>query len=213
MGRNSHLMTSHFDTHVTLQHLLTFPKLNDKTRNKFGKSLFSDVAALNRSCGQAGVDVQWCTCLKYETVSAATDSNVERLINTVLKYMNNLHEKVVNGSCATLKLRHVISAARRKPSDEISRFVKSETTEGGRDSCAAKYSKDSVITRYEYDVNFSVEPSGGTYATIGAVVYGEDGGVHVMHSTDISRTNLYGDQPKCVADSYPHLRKFCYCLR
>jgi len=188
-------------------------KLNEKTRNKFGKSLFTDIASLNRTCGEAGVDVQWCTCLKYETVSEAEDGNVVRLIKDIIKYMNNMHEIVVNGSCATLTLGHVINAVRRKPSEEVSRFMKSETAEDGCDSCVAKYSKDSMITRYEYEVNFSVEPSGGTFEALGEVVTGEDGGVKVMHSTDISRTNMYGDAPKCVGDRFPHLRKFCYCVR
>ena len=27
----------------------------------------------------------------------------------------------------------------------------------------------------------------------------------------ISRTNAYGEQPRCIAASMPHLRKYCYC--
>jgi len=29
--------------------------------------------------------------------------------------------------------------------------------------------------------------------------------------SQISRTNMYGRQPHCVMDRYPHLRAYCYC--
>ena len=211
LRRNSHLITSHFDTHATLKHLLAFPDGNAGD-SKFGKSLFSDLSVKNRTCSEAGVDPQWCTCLKYEHVTPSADPNVGKLVDAVLKYINKRNEKLASGFCAPLSLRHVIAAARRKPNDEVSRFLKSETADDGCDSCVAKYADNSVVTRYEYEVNFSVEPSGGTYEAVGEIVLGDDGGVHVMHSTDISRTNMYGDQPRCIGAKYPHLRKFCYCI-
>ena len=42
------------------------------------------------------------------------------------------------------------------------------------------------------------DPSGGT-------------GNEFRLNAAISRIDIYGDQPKCVAKEYPHLRKFCFC--
>jgi hypothetical protein len=32
-------------------------------------------------------------------------------------------------------------------------------------------------------------------------------------SSEISRLNLYRNEPHCVIDKYPELRKFCYCKK
>ena len=51
------LLTSHFDLYNTFQHISTFLLLNEKVNlHKFGRSLFTDIPALNRSCADAGLD-------------------------------------------------------------------------------------------------------------------------------------------------------------
>lgn len=210
LRRNSYLLTSHFDTYATIQHLLTFPRRNKKMLNKYGKSFFTNLENINRTCSHAGVAKHWCTCLNYEPVDPHMDTNVVALAKTVVAYINNLN-RAKTVECAELKFDRIVRSGRRTPSDEVNRFLKTETLKTGCDSCAVKYSKGiKKMTRLEYEVGFSVSPSGGTYEVVGEVVYKEQN-IYISHSSDISRTDLYGKQPECIAKRFPHLRKFCYC--
>ncbi len=33
----------------------------------------------------------------------------------------------------------------------------------------------------------------------------------LVNVNSISRINMYGDQPKCIYETFPHLRKYCFC--
>ena len=96
---NSHLMTSHFDLYSTFQHITTFPHLNENVhKHKYGRSLFTDIAKLNRSCGDAGVDNHWCSCLYYEKVDAVKDKLVLPIVQKILDLINSRNAKTVPGS-------------------------------------------------------------------------------------------------------------------
>ena len=59
-----------------------------------------------------------------------------------------------------------------------------------------------------YQIIFTTKPNDGIYeATVS--VSASDGAV--KGNPEISRTNTYGDQPKCIAKEYPHARRFCFC--
>ena len=59
-----------------------------------------------------------------------------------------------------------------------------------------------------YQVIFTTKPNNGQYeATVS--VSGAQKLVKVKQ--EVSRINLYNDQPKCIAKEYPHAKKFCFC--
>lgn len=33
-----------------------------------------------------------------------------------------------------------------------------------------------------------------------------------MKLSDVSRINLYGSQARCIENTFPNLRKYCYCI-
>lgn len=49
----------------------------------------------------------------------------------------------------------------------------------------------------------------GTYeATVSYI-----NGTYTVKKSDISRTNEYGTQAKCIEKKFPQLRKYCYCKK
>ena len=208
MRHNTRVMTSHFDIHATLHHLLTFP--DDKSATKFGKSLFSDIRSLNRTCEEAGVGVHWCPCLDFQTVPVG-DTTVKEIVTRTLariNFMNNEHPET-EGKCHTLTSKNTVQAARHKPNQNVVQFVNTEQNEEC-DSCHVNM--DSVSTlEYTYRVNFVAQPNNAEYEVTAKLLFDRRHSNHSFQHFDISRTNLYGDQPRCVAKSHPHLRKFCFC--
>ena len=59
-----------------------------------------------------------------------------------------------------------------------------------------------------YKLNFETSPNDGIYEM---TIKLNSGKLEFSERT-ISRTNKYGDQPKCVSGKMPHLRKYCFCL-
>ena len=77
---------------------------------------------------------------------------------------------------------------------------------------SAKFDQKKKMPRYTYEVYFRVFPSSGEYEAGGQVVLNSTGGVgSVKIGSEISRINHYGEQPACIFETHPHLRKYCFC--
>ena len=212
LKRNAHVLTSHFDLYSTFQHLATFPHANPADHGrKYGRSLFSDIAELNRSCSDAGVDNHWCTCLNYHKVDVSNDKYVDRFVTKVVQFINERNIHIVPGKCQVLKLMRITQAGRRTPNAEVNQFKGTKTRWGQCDSCSVQYDKKKKFTRFMYEVNFVVSPSNAEYEASGEVVTKADGETEINIDTHISRTNLYGNQPQCIFSEFPHLRAYCFC--
>jgi len=68
--------------------------------------------------------------------------------------------------------------------------------------------KDGGEKLKNYQVVFIVKPSNGKFEANANLM--ADGKVKV--DPYISRINMYGDQPKCIATTFPHLRAYCLCV-
>ena len=211
LRRNSQILTSHFDLYPTFHHLSTFPQFDKKRSHKYGESLFSDISKLNRTCADAGVEKHWCTCLNYAKVNPEKDENVKKLIGKVIEYINKRNKETAPDQCAVLELKSVETAGRRTPNAEVNMFKDTRTRAGQCASCDVVYDRSKKFTRFRYEVSFTVAPSDGMYEAEGDVVVQANGSVDVRIDTEISRTNLYRDQPKCIVDTFPSLRPYCYC--
>ena len=217
---NSQLMTSHFDLYSTFQHITTFPNLNENVhKHKYGRSLFTNIAKLNRSCSDAGVDNHWCSCLYYEKVDAAEDKHVLKIVQKIIDFINRRNAKVVPEMCDILRVKDIRTAGRRKPSTEMNQFQRTKTKGEGCDTCAVVLDKNKHFSRFVYTVTFSAYPTTfkdsvnpPAYEADAEVVVNTDGSVGVDIDPEISRVNLYGDQPQCIAKEYPHLRSYCVCM-
>ena len=91
LKRNSEVMTTPYDIHVTLKHLLeSFPKVPKP--HPYGRSLFTDIVALNRDCQDAAINSFWCVCSKYEPVQNVND---DLIVQQVAKSMVDIINEII----------------------------------------------------------------------------------------------------------------------
>ena len=99
MRLNRDVLTTHYDTHSTLMHILTFPEVNEKADNSNGVSYLStDLRLLNRSCEDVGIAPHWCLCLRDHSPVQTNDSAAYSTMNKVLDYMNTKNKAEAEGS-------------------------------------------------------------------------------------------------------------------
>ena len=182
LKRNSHVLTTPYDIHVTLKHLLSIHQ--PPIQHKYGRSLFTNIVALNRACMEVGTPQSFCICRKFEKIEHDNE-----LINQIaLKMVETINEKIHSNTmttekCESLRLGNITKASRLINNKE-----------------ARKYDT--------YELNFSVLPSYGLYE--GTVEYSRTEKT-IKVSENLQRISRYGDQPKCIAHLYPHMRPFCFC--
>ncbi len=204
LEHNSNGLTSHFDIHATLHHLLSFP---EEQKVAIGQSLFTKIDQSNRTCASAGVKDFWCPCLQFSPLNT-NDTNVQEAANAVVDYINN---DMINSvpdaktQCKLLQLDDVIRAGKRAPITAVQRFQGTRRN-NNCDECGISYGQAPANEKLEFEVVFRVKESGGIFEAR----LTKEGKLWTVDK-EIGRLNLYGDQPKCVAKKYPHLRKFCYC--
>ena len=206
LKHNSDVLTTHFDTHATLQHILVYPM---QPHVSTGQSLFTYINQSLRTCASAGVKDHWCPCLEFSNVKV-TDENVIEGVKFVLKYINDEiigKNKEAKRKCSVLRLKLIKRARIQLPGEAVRTFEKTFETSKCDECGVVKSEKSEVnpVTKV-YELVFSVEPSHGIYETTVT-----KHGIKWMIGRDISRLNLYHDQPKCIQEKYPELRKFCYC--
>ena len=208
LKRNSHVLTSHFDVYETLQHLLSLSNYT-KTR-PIGKSLFTDIVSLNRSCDEAGVPVHYCPCAQYETVS----TNDTMITNVSMEIVNTINEMLTDEEesrevCEEVRLEDIIRARKSSPNEKVQKHGGTYETEKC-DRCGVAEDTNFRIRVTTYEIVLSVTPSHGIYEATVEYLHDQH---KILVNREISRVNEYGDQPRCIAKELPHLRKFCFCKK
>lgn len=207
---NSQILTSHFDAYQTLRHMLS---LDNYTKSRdIGESLFTNIAPLNRTCADAGVPKHFCPCTEFIPVRT-NSSLVLKISREVVKAIN----KMLRGNplskklCDRLKLKQILRAQIKAPNDRMAKFRNTYEIEKC-DRCGVDFDENFSLNVTMYEVVFSVEPSNGLFET--TVEYLRDTKtIKVGGNDEISRLNVYGDQPKCIAMKIPGLRKYCFCKK
>ena len=184
MQRNTRRLTTYYDVFAMFRHVLTYPEL-PKGPEILGQSLFTDIP-LNRTCASVGIKNHICSCFNYQNV-LPNDKEAVMVTNAIINYMNQLFSFLNNKqkTCALLELKEIKSAGVNIPNN-----------------------KDSGEKLKNYQVVFIVKPSNGKFEANANLM--ADGKVKV--DPYISRINMYGDQPKCIATTFPHLRAYCLCV-
>ena len=203
MLNNTGIMTSHFDLYGTIKHILTNP---DIPKVRTGQSLFKLIDKEKRNCKTAGVADHWCPCLGYTNMSVK-DPLVQKLAKKAVHFMNELvaESKVPRYKCTQLKVDTIIRAGKLGHNWKMESFRKTKG-DSRCDSCLLVFKKQKKKSPITYELVFTVQPSGGMYE-LSVKVDGEK----IVVDPNISRINRYGDQPKCIAAEFPHLRKYCFC--
>jgi len=208
LRHNRKLLTSFFDIHATLHHMLTYPA---QPTVKIGQSLFNKIDPEKRTCEAAGIKEHWCPCLQFISKNT-TDERIISLANATVQFINeNITGAIpqAKSMCSVLKLASVKRAGQRVVNERVRKFKQTaqnikciecdvilETGENSRENTTT------------YEIVFSVTPGNGVFEATVKVENNE-----IFAHPEISRLNRYGTQPECIQKEYPSLRKFCYCTK
>ncbi|XP_046571791.1 uncharacterized protein LOC124279953 [Haliotis rubra] len=204
LKRNSKRLTTPFDIHETFLDLLNLERLtvpiNPEQR---GMSVLRDIPD-NRTCASARIDIHWCACLHQVKVNIE-DKFVVTASEKVVNYINGFTEKL-RGNCSELSLKRIYTAYMVLPNEKVLKFQK--TTDP--DSRNANFSGSVDLDKAHYQITLETHPSDAIYEVTVQVDFRNE--TYQYHVTpEISRLNLYGDQPKCIQKHHPDLRKYCFC--
>lgn len=201
LRRNQDRLTTPFDVHATLLHLLQPGRRSppNGTAGALGISLLEPIPG-ERTCEQAGILPHWCPCQTHKPVPVtepAVVNSAAALVDTLNKLL-----KPFERACAVLRLKEIVDARFGQANDVVLRFVKHQNDVIDRHVVLGQ----KVNAPVDYLIVVRVEPSGGVFE--GTVRYdSEDGTYRVLD--DISRINVYGNQSICIDDA--RMRKFCFC--
>ncbi|XP_073815816.1 uncharacterized protein [Musca autumnalis] len=193
---NQRRLTSPFDIHMTLQHLLQLATAGEHTPQKpldcsTAHSLFQEIPEY-RDCVAACVPETWCTCLPYLTKSPS-DAMVKNVTKLVLVEMNKwLASKNLSSLCSELSL-HKISHAFLRDHDPAM-------------LSSAFASADINTYRIEFSTYPKTNPVTQFSATVDYNVRSEKISINVE---DIARHSKYEKTAKCVDDK--EAKKYCIC--
>ncbi|KAJ8938491.1 hypothetical protein NQ318_020807 [Aromia moschata] len=181
---NSYRLTSPYDVHMTLKHILVLSGHNYTIAPGDAcpkcRSLFEEVEE-ERSCEDAGIEQHWCTCAGY-TSSHLTKEVADKVTSYVIGQIHDLmRSRNSDHRCAKYTVDKLISSSLSHPF-----LYKNDTY------LLVKFQTNPKAV-YETTINFKGDIKGQNYSISG----------------DISRLDSYSDHSKCVSDAY--LKKYCYC--
>ncbi|CAI9738683.1 XP_029648894.2uncharacterized protein LOC115222734 [Octopus vulgaris] len=202
---NSHRLTTPFDIYETLVDILDMKKAMKRDHNEEIEStqrkrisLFRKVP-LNRTCEEATILPHWCTCHESKPVKI-TDSIVAKGAQYLVKCINKKTSQLRN-LCDQLELVSIKDAVIMAANTNLLRFVRNRNYVINRHVVYGN--KVNTIIK-DYQLTIQTNPGGGLFE--GTVRY-DSKTKHFSLLGDISRTNMYGDQARCVSNA----RKFCFC--
>lgn len=202
---NVDVLTTPFDIHTTILDVVGLKHL----RNNYtvpGSSLPRGMSLLkpipkSRSCSEADILAHWCACLNWADVSPV-DKMYERAPMALANFINQLIAD--NDKCATRSLTSIEWVKRENVNDQVLKFIDVNTEN------YVPIFEESVSYNFEfYQVKIVMSPMNAAYE--GTITYIRYLDQFLISEQYISRVNAYGQEPKCVMKTHPHLRKYCYC--
>ena len=212
---NQNRLTSPFDIHATLKHLVRGMSVLSDSQNssinsikgkpdrslRYGKTLFEEIPE-DRSCRSIPISDHWCACHSSEPIPNldAVRPMSEFIVNETNRLLEPVSEK-----CAELTLDTTQSAAEQRMNDKALRFDGCKR----EDLCSqnAKYSNESFVSQTKnFLITVMVRPSGALLEATLNYDIKED---KMSLIGDISRINSYGNQSLCIENAF--LRKYCFC--
>ena len=113
-------LTTGFDLHATLKHLLELNSHgNDVFKTLHGTSLFSPIP-VNRTCAEATIEPHWCSCLDWRKVK----NNSEIALKATEHVIQHINDHVIRSTakCQILKLKSLDSASVFLPNKKLLQF-------------------------------------------------------------------------------------------
>jgi hypothetical protein len=178
-------LTTPYDLHMTLQHLLVLSGFNYTTKASSAcpkcNSLFVN-GQPDRSCEDAAIEQHWCTCLGYKPVDVRGQTTTTAVTYLVDQIHQIIRDKGKESICAKYVLNKVISSS-------ISETV--------------IYKNDSYVL-----LVVETEPKAVFEATLLYKNVGNETRFELQGG--ISRLDSYASHSKCTDDTF--LKKYCYCM-
>ncbi|XP_028391492.1 uncharacterized protein LOC114516265 isoform X2 [Dendronephthya gigantea] len=198
LQKNQAVITSSFDVHATLRHILTYPSTPSGEQTQ---SLFERLPR-NRTCKDAGIAEHWCPCFHWLPTDA-NSTDAQRIAASALKVINDKlsKETVLHSSCHKLTLDGVLDAIILQANKKVRTF---DSTDQDGDRRVSYGGRTKDLKRFQ--IIFKTQPNGAKYEVTAHVSKQQ-----ITINPEISRLNRYNDQPACIAKQYPYARKFCYC--
>ena len=200
---NAERLTTPFDVHATFQDVISFKGVTKVASNASrGISLFQEIPA-DRTCEDADLEPHWCLCLEW-TNQDVTDPNVIAAAEAFVKHVNDL-TKAKRDLCEELSLHSINRAEKHAPHSDLLKFTHSKTPDG----FVAVLEDKMKATEVFYQIQVTTKPSMALYES--TVKHSISTGTYTVSDKEISRVNVYGDQPHCVEADFPTLCPYCYC--
>lgn len=182
---NAKRLTTAFDIHQTMRHILNINSPQAIPKSRTGISLFDRIPS-SRTCTNARVPVLYCVCEGTERNAVSIDYHKNIAAKYVVFYIN---EKLKENSndCEELTIGEI----------------------GSFDDITDKGAAEKVSIR----LKLSVLPSKAKFETIVNVYYTDSDITKItkkeIEGGNINRINKYGKQSWCMHDTI--LKKYCFC--
>ena len=202
---NIHRFTTPFDIHATLMSLFDMNQTDlsikpDVTQRNI--SLFKIIPA-QRTCEHIRLPPHWCSCLQWKQVKT-NDQLIKRAAEHLVSHINKYLDEVTEKLCQSLTLGSIRSAQMYKKTEQNT----SQTFERGVRKLSHWNRASDIIF---YQITFETKPNGAIYE--GTTQYTQRTDSLYTDLSHISRLNAYKSSADCIVRKYPHLRKFCMCVK
>ncbi|KAH8293277.1 hypothetical protein KR018_006727, partial [Drosophila ironensis] len=192
LAKNQNRLSSNFDLYNTLRHILQIARKQQGSKISWSfdcpqcQSLFFPLP-VNRSCSEAGIVEEYCTCHKYVEIPESPVSWLlaRMVVQRINEYLWHYH---LQDRCSNLTLRHVNATELR--TDNLHEKLVMQT--GFR----------------HYHSKFQVHQNYGEF--FATVLFNENTGALNVNVELISRISMYGNDSVCVENKIHKL--YCICL-
>ncbi|XP_019639601.1 PREDICTED: uncharacterized protein LOC109481454 [Branchiostoma belcheri] len=195
---NAAKLTTPFNIHSTLLDILNY-----KSGNAYpyrGQSLFREVPE-NMTCTEAGIATHWCTCMEWEELDTGQD-HVVQASRAVVDFINE-QTLPYRSLCSQLDISAIKRADLVTANEQVLRFNGTRD----EDQRLPRFGREVNVKQADIQVILETSPSNALFEATVTVSFKLQ--TYTVHG--ISRINMYGDQPHCIMDQYPHIRQYCYC--
>ncbi|KAI8503931.1 hypothetical protein Bbelb_179990 [Branchiostoma belcheri] len=198
LKNNAAKLTTPFNIHSTLLDILNY-----KSGNAYpyrGQSLFREVPE-NMTCTEAGIATHWCTCMEWEELDTGQD-HVVQASRAVVDFINE-QTLPYRSLCSQLDISAIKRADLVTANEQVLRFNGTRD----EDQRLPRFGREVNVKQADIQVILETSPSNALFEATVTVSFKHQ--TYTVHG--ISRVNMYGDQPHCIMDQYPHIRQYCYC--
>ncbi|KHJ41914.1 hypothetical protein D918_07965 [Trichuris suis] len=199
---NSKRLTTPFDLHATLTHIMASSPPRPVKLLQRGVSLLSEVPA-SRGCSDAGIPLHWCPCLTWKRLS--NNTIMARFVAEQVVQAFNKRLGPYKDLCAPLSLQSILEVEVNGVNDDYISFVSSNESYPPQ----PMFGKRVDIRYHPYRLKIQTCPGNGIFE-VTVVVDEVERRVHIDLNL-LSRVNSYGTSSACIREKDSFLLILCFC--